>query len=159
MANDRIKPLRKIVDHPDVLIGFSDAGAHLRNMAHYSFPLRLLKLVQDGAKEGKNFMSMERAFYRLTGEIGDWFGLPCGRLMPGRKADIVIIDPDGLDAALDETHEEEMPGFEGLRRLVRRNPKAVPHVFINGIRAIRDGLPVADLGRTHHMGRVLRVKS
>ena len=47
IANDRTKPLEHIVSHPSVLIGFSDAGAHLRNMAFYNFPLRLLKLVTD----------------------------------------------------------------------------------------------------------------
>ncbi|MCA9700304.1 MAG: amidohydrolase family protein, partial [Myxococcales bacterium] len=34
IANDRPDWLRWIVDHPDALIGFSDAGAHLRNMAY-----------------------------------------------------------------------------------------------------------------------------
>ena len=28
------------------LIGFSDAGAHLRNMAFYNYPLRMLKFVK-----------------------------------------------------------------------------------------------------------------
>ena len=30
-------------------MGFSDAGAHLRNMAFYNFPLRLLKRVCTGS--------------------------------------------------------------------------------------------------------------
>ncbi|HNI36451.1 MAG TPA: amidohydrolase family protein, partial [Microthrixaceae bacterium] len=33
-----------IVAHPQAQIGFSDAGAHLRNMAFYNFPLHLLRL-------------------------------------------------------------------------------------------------------------------
>src|SRR5581483_601584 len=39
MGNDRPPWLEWIVSHPSALIGFSDAGAHLRNMAHYNFPL------------------------------------------------------------------------------------------------------------------------
>jgi N-acyl-D-aspartate/D-glutamate deacylase len=48
VANDRPDELEWIVSHPDVLLGFSDAGAHLRNMAYYNFPLRLLRLVREG---------------------------------------------------------------------------------------------------------------
>ena len=36
MANDRREELERICQHPDILMGFSDAGAHLRNMAHYN---------------------------------------------------------------------------------------------------------------------------
>ena len=78
MGNDRKKPLQYIVSHPDVLIGFSDAGAHLRGLAHYNFPLRMLKLVYDAKKENKSFMSIEKAVWRLTGEIADWIGLDAG---------------------------------------------------------------------------------
>ena len=111
VANDRRAPLEQIVAHPDVLIGFSDAGAHLRNMAFYNFPLRLIKLARDAQKRGAGFMTIERAIHRVTGELGDWFGLPIGRLTPGRQADIVAVRPEALDSALDETHEEAMPGF------------------------------------------------
>ena len=47
------RALEWIVSHPDVQIGFSDAGAHLRNMAHYNFPLRMLKLVRDAELRGE----------------------------------------------------------------------------------------------------------
>jgi len=73
IGNDRTKPLEHTVSHPSVLIGFSDAGAHLRNMAFYNFPLRLLKLIRDAQKRGEEFMSIEQAIYRLTVEIGSWF--------------------------------------------------------------------------------------
>ena len=56
MANDRPRPLEWIIGHPDVLIGFSDAGAHLRNIAYYNFPLRMLKLVRDASLAGRPFM-------------------------------------------------------------------------------------------------------
>ena len=47
VANDRPEVLAWILTRRDILIGFSDAGAHLRNMAYYNFPLRLLKRVRD----------------------------------------------------------------------------------------------------------------
>ena len=61
--------LEYVVSHPAVLIGFSDAGAHLRNMAYYDFPLHLLRLVRRASAEGRTVMSDERAVHRLTGEI------------------------------------------------------------------------------------------
>jgi N-acyl-D-aspartate/D-glutamate deacylase len=152
-GNDRPRWLRWIVRHPDILMGFSDAGAHLRNMAHYNFPLRMLKLVRDEAKPG--FMTTGRAVQRLTSELGDWLGLDAGTLAPGRRADVVVIDPEELGAELDAVTEEEIPGF-GLRRLVRRNDRAVRAVLINGRPALRDGALSGELGRSRGFGRVLR---
>ena len=43
---------RKIAREPGVQMGFSDAGAHLRNMAFYNFGLRLLKHVRDAETAG-----------------------------------------------------------------------------------------------------------
>ncbi len=158
MANDRVGPLRAIVSHPDVLIGFSDAGAHLRQMAHYNYPLRLLKLARDAERQGEPFMTIERAVERVTGEIGRWFGLDAGELAVGRRADLVLVRPEGLDEALDATEEAEMQGFPGLRRLVRRNPVAVPGVWVNGRRAVRDGEVLPEVGRERGFGQVLRAR-
>lgn len=152
MGNDRPKPLKHIAKHPDILIGFSDAGAHLRNMAFYNYTLRLLKMAKDG---GPQFMTMERAFHRLTGEPADWFGINAGVLKEGCRADLVVIDPEGLDDTLEMAHEQEMSCFDGLVRMVRRNPKAVPLVLINGKMAIENGEPTDILGK-EKMGRVLR---
>ncbi len=44
---------------PAAMIGFSDAGAHLRNMAFYNFPLRMLKRVRDAEGAGRPFMTVE----------------------------------------------------------------------------------------------------
>jgi N-acyl-D-aspartate/D-glutamate deacylase len=110
MANDRPGPLQAIVSHPDVLIGFSDAGAHLRQMAHYNYPLRLLKLARDAERAGVPFMSIERAVHRCTGEIGEWLGLDAGVLGVGRRADDrASCDPGQLDDAIDTIREEPMP--------------------------------------------------
>jgi N-acyl-D-aspartate/D-glutamate deacylase len=156
MANDRRGPLQRIVSHPDVLIGFSDAGAHLRNMAHYNFPLRMLRLVRDAERRGEPFMPVERAVWRLTGEIGSWLGLDAGTLAPGRRADVVVVDPEGLTGELDAVQEAAMEGFDGYRRLVRRNDRAVRAVLINGRPAVEQGTPAAALGRERGFGRLLR---
>jgi N-acyl-D-aspartate/D-glutamate deacylase len=156
IANDRTKPLEHIVSHPSVLIGFSDAGAHLRNMAFYNFPLRLLRLVKEAQKRNEEFMSIERAIYRLTGEIGEWFQIDAGVLQEGRRADIVIIDPNELTEQLEEYSEEGIRGFGDFKRLVRRNPKAIPNVLVNGKVAVRNGEVIGCVGNKTGFGTVLR---
>jgi N-acyl-D-aspartate/D-glutamate deacylase len=158
MANDREGPLQAVVSHPDVLIGFSDAGAHLRNMAHYNFPLRMLRLVNEAARRGAPFMPLERAVWRLTGELADWLGIDAGHLQVGSRADVVVVDPAGLGPQLDATAEVAMPEFDGFVRLVRRNDSAVALVLVNGHEAVRDGLPTAALGKVR-MGGVLRTQA
>jgi len=155
VANDRPRWLEWIVRHPDVLIGFSDAGAHLRNMAYYNFPLRMLKLVRDADQAGRPFMTPERAVHRLCAEIGDWLGLDAGRLEIGARADLVVLDPTALDGELEALHEAPMAEFDGLSRLVRRNDAAVRRVLINGRTAYADAAPVDALGREGGFGQVL----
>ena len=156
MANDRLGPLETISAHPDVLIGFSDAGAHLRNMAHYNFPLRLLKLARDAELRGSPFMTMGQAVHRVTGEIAEWFQIDAGVLDEGKRADLVIIDPTKLDDTIEQAHEAEMEDFGGLSRLVRRNDETVNAVLINGKLAVKDGVPTGELGCAQGFGQVLR---
>jgi N-acyl-D-aspartate/D-glutamate deacylase len=165
VANDRPAQLEWIVAHPDAQIGFSDAGAHLRNMGYYNFPLRLLRLVHDGERRGRPVMSRERAVHRLTGELARWFGVDAGTLVPGARADLVVVDPAALDERLDDVHEAAMapPGragawtrFAGLTRLVRRNDAAVRRVLVAGRTAWTDAALVPELGCERGFGTVLR---
>lgn len=155
IGNDRPAWLRWIVAHPQVLIGFSDAGAHLRNMAYYNFGIRLLRLVRESEAAGTPVMTTGRAVHRLTGEIADWLGIDAGHLAEGRRADLVVIDPQGLTPEADEIHEAAMPGFGDLSRLVRRNERAVRAVLVGGQCVVENGLPTATLG-AQRTGRVLR---
>lgn len=157
MTNDRPKVLEAIVSHPDVLIGFSDAGAHLRNMAHYNFPLRMLRVVREAQKRGAPCLSTEQAVWRLTGEIADWLNLDAGKLVPGKRADVVVVDPERLTDALDVAQEAPMPFFDGFVRLVNQNAGAVRAVLVGGREAVKDGEPVAELGSTR-FGRFLRAQ-
>lgn len=155
VANDRRADLEWIVAHPDILIGFSDAGAHLRNMAYYNFPLRMLKLVRDAEQDGRAFMSIERAVHRLTAELADWLGLEVGRLVVGARGDLVVVDPTGLDAQLEALHEQPMREFDDLPRLVRRNDRAVRCVVVRGRVAYADGSLTPEVGHERGFGEVL----
>lgn len=158
VGNDRLKPLQKIVSSSQVLIGFSDAGAHLRNMAHYNFPLRLLKLVQDSHKEGKPIMSLEKAVWRVTKELADWHGIEADHLYEGARADLVLIDPEHLDFSLEEIHEEPMERFKGHERLVRRNDATVPFVVVGGAIAFEMGQFTPVVGKKK-LGQFLRART
>ncbi len=157
VGNDRSRTLERIIAHPSVLIGFSDAGAHLRNMAYYNFPLRMLKRVRDAERAGRPFLSLERAVHRLTGEIADYLGLDAGRIAPGRRADVSIVDPAGLTDDVEGIHEAPVEGLDGLQRLVRRNDDAVRAVLVNGQLAWHGGRPAPTLGRSR-LGRVLTAR-
>jgi N-acyl-D-aspartate/D-glutamate deacylase len=127
IANDRPKELATLMNEPAALIGFADSGAHIRNMAFYSFPLRMLRYVRD-----TNAMPVEKAVWRLTGEIADWLGVDAGHLRVGDRADLVVIDPAKLDARLDAYHEAKMEGFGDLCRMVNRSDGVVEAVLIGG---------------------------
>ena len=155
IANDRPDQLAKLVAEPSTLIGFADSGAHIRNMAFYSFPLRMLREVLERARRGTPVMPIERAVWRLTGEIGDWLGIDAGHLRVGDRADLVVVDPAALDARLDAYHEARMEGFGELTRMVNRSDGAVAAVLING-RVAFDGAAIApELGHAGGYGRFL----
>jgi N-acyl-D-aspartate/D-glutamate deacylase len=151
VSNHRPKELDKLSSLPEVQLGFSDAGAHLRNMAFYNFPLRMLRRAHhDG------FMTVERAVHRLTGELAHWYGLDAGFLREGDRADLVIIDPERLDGTLDEVHEAPIEEFGGMRRMVNRNDPTVIATFVAGTRLYGEGAYASCLG-TRRTGRFLRV--
>jgi N-acyl-D-aspartate/D-glutamate deacylase len=159
VANHRPEHLNKLAAEPSIHMGFSDAGAHLRNMAFYNFALRLLRRTLDADRAGRPFLSIERAVHRLTAEVADWFGLDAGTLREGERADFVVIDPAGLDASVDGYHEEKVPFYGGLSRMVNRNDRAVVATGVNGAVVYRNGEFREGYGTTVRSGRFLRAGS
>ena len=156
VANHRPKQLNRLAADPSVHMGFSDAGAHLRNMAFYNYALRLLRRALDADRAGQPFMTMQHAVHRLTAEVAEWFGLAAGTLREGERADFVVIDPEGLDDAVDGYHEEEVPFYGGLSRMVNRNDAAVVATGVNGTVVFRNGEFCDGYGTTVKSGRFLR---
>jgi N-acyl-D-aspartate/D-glutamate deacylase len=156
VANHRPKVLDQLAKDPSVHMGFSDAGAHLRNMAFYNYPLRLLKRVRDAQLTGRPFLTTERAVYRLTAEVADWFGVDAGTLREGDRADFVVIDPNSLNSDVDAYHEEVVPFYGGLSRMVNRNDDAVVATAVNGTVVFRQGKFRDGYGETVKSGRYLR---
>ncbi len=149
IANHRPAEVARMIKEPSALIGFADSGAHIRNMAFYSFPLHMLRLVR-----AHDVMPLERAVHRLTGEIADFLGVEAGRLRLGDRADVAVIDPEALDERLSAYHEAPMEAL-GLMRMVNRSDGAVSAVLINGRVAFRDGSFDKGLGVETGFGRFL----
>ncbi|MGV0804653.1 N-acyl-D-amino-acid deacylase family protein [Mycolicibacterium setense] len=156
VANDRPKYLDKLATEPSVHMGFSDAGAHLRNMAFYNYPVKLLKRVRDAQLAGRQFMTTEHAVHRLTSEVADWFGVPAGTLREGDRADFVVIDPAGLNDSVEAYHEEPVAFYGGLSRMVNRSDDAVVATAVNGAVVFRDGEFRDGYGESVKSGRYLR---
>ena len=154
VANDDKKVLRNMVKDDNIIVTFSDAGAHIRNMAFYNLPLRFLKLVKEAADENSSMMSMEKAIWRMTGEQADWLGIDAGKIREGDRADLVVINPNCFDQNLEQVCWAEMENFD-LQRLVNRNPGLVEHVFINGKIAVDNEQVVEALGHEQGYGRFL----
>lgn len=154
VGNHRHDVLARMVQDEHTLITFSDAGAHIRNMAFYNLPLRFLKMVKQSIDHGKPIMSMEKAVWRMTGEQASWLGIDAGRIREGDRADLVIIDPEGFDQNLEAVHWAEMENF-GLQRLVNRCPGIVKHVMINGQLAVENEEMNPSLGKDRGFGQFL----
>jgi len=151
--HDKAK-LKGMLQDDNILVTFSDAGAHIRNMAFYNLPLRFLKLVKEAIDDGEAFMTLEKAVWRMTGEQADWLGIDAGKIRVGDRADLVVLDPEGFDQNLEAVSWDEMEEI-GLERLVNRNPGLVKHVFINGKQAIDNESISPSLGKDQNFGQFL----
>lgn len=155
ISNHRPDVLKKLAREPGIQIGFSDAGAHLRNMAFYNMGLRLLKHVRDAEGAGTPFMTVEQAVHRLTGELADWYRLDAGHLRVGDRADLAVIDPTRLDAGLEAYAEDTVDQYGGLSRMVNRNDATVTAVLVGGHTVFRNGVASPLVGNTR-TGRFVR---
>ena len=121
-----------ILDHPRVLIGASDAGAHISQFCGAGDTAYLLaKFVRE-----RGDMSLERAVHRLTFEPAQAWGIrERGLLQPGYAADLVVFDPQTIDRG-DEVFVHDVPG--DANRYVRE-AVGIEHVVVNGRIVVEHG--------------------
>ncbi|MEW6735888.1 MAG: amidohydrolase family protein [Acidobacteriota bacterium] len=153
VANDRETSRRYLLAHPFTLPGFNDSGAHSRNMAFHDGALQMLQQ----ALNNPQWISIEKAVARLTSEPATWLGLEVGTLLPGKQADIVIINPEKLRSGLGDPIEYQDERLDGFMRMVRRSNGIVQQVLISGKVAFERGEFTRKFGR-ERFGRLLRVK-
>ncbi len=155
IANDRKEKYKDLYNFPYNLISFSDAGAHLNNMAFYNFPLKMMKVVQESIDKGQPIMTMEKCIWRLTKEQGDWFELDRGYLAKGKVADLVIIDPTKFNNITEHVEIEPIEEFGNYNRLVNRNVGVVLRVMVGGNTIFENEEFVEHYGKSEKYGRFL----
>ncbi|MGV9501208.1 N-acyl-D-amino-acid deacylase family protein [Streptomyces sp. NPDC003642] len=117
--------------HEDVLLGGSDAGAHLDRMCGAPYTTRFL----GDCLRGRRLVGLEQAVRMLTDDPARLFGLrERGRIREGWHADLVLFDPERIDAG-PATLVHDLPGDSP--RLDSR-ALGVRAVWVNGVEAIRD---------------------
>ena len=156
IANHRPEKLARMATHDAVHVSFADSGAHVRNMAFYNFAIAYLKMVEESRAAGRPMISTGQAVRKLTGELADWHGLDAGYIRLGDRADIVVVDPDGLDDAVYAYHEAPMDMMGGLQRMVRRNDRAVTATIIAGEVVFEHGAFCGGYGLERRYGSFLR---
>ena len=155
IANDRKEKYKDLYNFKYNLISFSDAGAHLNNMAFYNFALKMIKTVQDAIDKGEAIMTMEKCIWRLTKEQGDWFDMDCGYLAKGKMADLVLIDPKNFKNITEDVEMEHIQEFGNHERLVNRNEGVVSRVLVGGKTIFENEEFEADYGKSRKYGRFI----
>jgi N-acyl-D-amino-acid deacylase len=122
----------QILQHPLMLVGASDAGAHLSQFCGAGDPCYLLA---EYVRE-RGVFRLEEAVHRLTGQPAELFELEGrGRIEPGCAADLVVFDPEHVDVG-PERFVRDLPG-DATRYL--RDPVGVDAVCVAGEIVVRDG--------------------
>ncbi|HSA51470.1 MAG TPA: D-aminoacylase [Yinghuangia sp.] len=132
---------REVWQSEHVILGGSDAGAHLDRMCGATYTTRFL----GDTLRGRKLVSLERAVQMLTSDPARLFGLKDrGRIAEGCHADLVLFDPERVNS--------------GPARLVRDLPgdsprltaesEGVVSVRVNGVETVRDGRTTGALAGT-----------
>ena len=111
------EPIREMLLSSGTLLGLSDGGAHCASIVDAGVPSYMLAhWARDRARGPR--LPLEYLIKRQTSETADFFGLSDrGRLAPGLRGDVNLIDFDGL-----RLHQPELVNDlpAGGRRFVQR---------------------------------------
>lgn len=141
---DDPKAMSEIMRSPYVMIGTSDAGAHVQFGADFGYCTTLLGL---WVRE-RGMISLEQAVHKLTFHVASIYGIEGrGLLRPGFAADVTIFDPRTIKACAPEW-AEDYPA--GTKRLIQRS-EGVCNTIVNGRVIYENGSLSGDLP-----GKVLR---
>jgi N-acyl-D-aspartate/D-glutamate deacylase len=125
--------VKEIFSNPHVLLGQSDAGAHVAN-ANPGFGYSTIMLAHWVRR--RQIMSLEDAIKKLTFLPASLFGIhDRGLLRRGMAADMVVFDPETIDLVEPEK-VEDLP--EGAPRYIQR-AKGIHYTVVNGSVLMRNG--------------------
>ena len=128
-------PILEMLHDPACLLGLSDGGAHCTSIVDAGVPTYMLTHWARDRQRGPK-VPLELLVKRQTSETADFFGLTDrGRLTPGMRADVNVIDFNGLQVRKPEiVHDMPANG----RRFIQR---------VNGYEAtICAGTPIFEHG-------------
>ena len=128
-----IHAVKEIFSNPHVLLGQSDAGAHVANASPgFGFSTTMLA---DWVR-GRQIMSLEEAIKKMTFLPASIFGIhDRGLVRRGMAADLFVFDPQKIDLAEPEK-VADLP--EGAWRYIQR-AKGIRYTIVNGSVLMKDG--------------------
>jgi len=132
IANDDPGEVAALLTEEHVVLGLTDAGAHVDQLCDAPLPTDLLgNWVRD-----RGLMPLERAIRKLTGEAADMFGFKNrGYLREGYFADVTVFDPSTVGPGA-QRRLQDLPA--NGERLTAEEPTGVRHVLVNGSPIRRD---------------------
>ena len=117
---------------PRVLLGGSDAGAHLDRMCGAPYTTRFI----GDMLRGRKLVPLEKAVQMITDAPAQLFGLrDRGRVAEGYLADLVVFDPETIGSD-DATLVRDLPG-DSVR--LTAGSQGVVRVLVNGVETVVDG--------------------
>ena len=120
-------------NHPLVMIGGSDAGAHLDRMCGAPYPTKFL----GDCLRGRQLISLERCVQLMTQVPAELFGLrDRGTIRVGNHADLFVFDPETVNTG-EVKLVDDLPG--GTSRLFA-DSIGVSRVIVNGTTIVVDGV-------------------
>ncbi|MFC3080485.1 amidohydrolase family protein [Phenylobacterium terrae] len=146
-ADYSLDPAYEMLNHPDVVPGLSDGGAHVGMICDGSFPTtNIVHWTRDRTRGPK--LPLEKMVKAQCRDTAETVGLyDRGLLAPGYRADINLIDYDRLTLKAPEV-AYDLPS--GGRRLIQRAEGYVATLLAGQV-TYRDGEPTGALP-----GRLLR---
>jgi len=144
--------VRQMLDHPRVLSGLSDAGAHVGTVCDASFTTFMLTHWVLGRTEGK--LPLGRAVEMLTQRNARYLGLlDRGTIAPGLRADLNLIAPQRLSVGTPAL-VRDLPA--GGKRFLQKAQGYVG-TWVAGVAVQREGqITAARPGQLVRMGQTLR---
>jgi N-acyl-D-aspartate/D-glutamate deacylase len=149
-------PIFEMLNDPACLLGLSDGGAHCTSIVDAGVPTYMLTHWGRDRSRGPK-LAVEKLVKRQTSETADFFGLnDRGRLVPGLRADINLIDHGRLQVQKPElVHDMPAKG----RRFVQR-VDGYEATFVAGTqifeRGVHTGALPGRLVRDGQVGKALR---
>ena len=146
IANEDQEVALEMMKHPRSVVTFSDSGAHVSQIMDSSLQTHVLShWVRD-----KQALTLEEGVRMLTYDNATHWGFhDRGLLREGLCADLVVFDPDKVQARMPEVVNDLPAGAQRLRQ----KADGIAATIVNGQVILRDSEPTGALP-----GRLLRAK-